>query len=55
MKLENGKTVEGDVLDMVSKYELLSTLEAWIICELAREVRELRRDVQRAHEAMRYN
>lgn len=41
--LENGKMVDGDILTMAEPYVFQSSIEAWIICGLAEEVRELRR------------
>lgn len=41
-KLVDGRVVEGDVLEMAEPYHIQSSAEAWIICEMAKEIRRLR-------------
>lgn len=42
MIMKNGKIVDGDIMSMVERYKVLSSTEAWIICELGREIKRLR-------------
>lgn len=52
MKLENGKTVEGDILDMANEYAVLSSTEAWIIGQMADEIKRLRSDVEQLQDRL---